>query len=152
MSVATAVTYPKLSKALEYLVHKWGPIKGRTRLIKLLYLVDKAWMDTHREAFTEAKYYRFNHGPFAKEIMHAINQMDGVEMIETTVPGRDGPVYEYAPGRMTRLSHYRLDPEFTQLLDDIAQRWGRAPLQSVLDHVYGSADFKAKNFGEKLLQ
>lgn len=152
MSVATALTYPKISKALEYLVHKWGPIKGRTRLIKLLYLADKGWMESHREPFTEARYYRYNHGPFAKEIMNAVNQMDGVEVVETAVPGRDGTGYEYAPGRMTRLSQYHLDPEFAQLLDDVAQRWSRAPLQAVLDHVYGSADFKAKNFGEKLLR
>jgi len=63
---------PTLCKALEYLIDRWGPIEGRTRLIKLVYLADLEWASTHSGPYTEAKYYRWNHGPFSREVLKAI--------------------------------------------------------------------------------
>jgi Protein of unknown function (DUF4065) len=60
---------PTLCKALEYLIDRWGLIESRTRLIKLIYLADLEWAGTHSGPYTEAKYYRWNHGPFSREVL-----------------------------------------------------------------------------------
>jgi hypothetical protein len=54
--------FPLLCKALEHLVDRWGTVEGRTRLMKLLYLADLGWARKHGGPYTEAQYYRWNHG------------------------------------------------------------------------------------------
>ena len=41
------VAFPRLCKALEHLVDRWGPVEGRTRFMKLIYLADLEWARTH---------------------------------------------------------------------------------------------------------
>jgi hypothetical protein len=74
--------YPRLKKALEYLVDEHGPIDGRTRLLKLVYLADREYSQRHGHPYTEAKYYRWNHGPFARESLEVLEWLDGVEIVE----------------------------------------------------------------------
>lgn len=65
--------WPKLCKAIEYVVDRHGPIDGRTRLLKLVYLADQRWLQVHGATYTEASYYRWNHGPFSREFLQAID-------------------------------------------------------------------------------
>ncbi len=142
--------YPKLCKALEYLVDKWGPIQGRTRLLKLVYLADHEWAKGHGgKPYTEAGYYRWNHGPFSREYLRALEWLDGVEIVED---GQGNPEsgYVYKSGFSTRLGNLTLDPEFQTYLDTVGQQWAGKPLRKLLDYVYGDADFKTKEFGDTL--
>ncbi len=143
--------FPKLCRALEYLVDRWGPIDGRTRFMKLIYLADLEWAKTHGNApYTEASYYRWNHGPFSREVLRALEWMDGIELVTSNVPWDGGNTFRYSPGESTRLSDVELEPEFMSLLDRIGSGWGNRPLRDLLEHVYGDAVFTAKEFGEHL--
>lgn len=144
--------YPKLCKTLEHLVDRCGPIQGRTRLLKLVYLADHEWAKTHDgKPYTEANYYRWNHGPFSREFLRAIEWMDGVEIVEAG-QGNQESSYVYKSGVSTRLGNVELDPEFKDLLDTIGRRWSGKPLRTLLEHVYGDAEFKTKEFGDTLLR
>lgn len=145
--------YPKLCKAIEYLVDKCGPIHGRTRLLKLVYLADHEWAKAHGggRTYTEADYYRWNHGPFSREFLSALEWMDGVEIVETGL-GNYESSYVYTSGVSTRLGDTPLDPNFQAVLDDIGQKWAGKPLRTLLEHVYGDAEFKTKEFGDILLR
>ena len=147
-----AVTpFPKLSKSLEYLVDRWGPIEGRTRFMKLIYLADLEWARTSDSApYTEARYYRWNHGPFSREMLVALEWMDGIEIVTSNVPWDGGNTFRYSSGESTRLSGVSLDPKFVILLDAVGSRWGSRPLRELLEHVYGDAAFTNKGFGEQL--
>jgi len=143
--------YPKLCKSLEYLVDKWGPIEGRTRLLKLVYLADYQWAKTHEgKPYTEANYYRWNHGPFSREFLQALEWIDGVEIVETG-QGNQESGYVYKSGANTRLGEVCLDQGFQELLDDVGLRWSAKPLRTLLEHVYSDAEFKTKQFGDSLL-
>ncbi len=143
--------FPKLCKALEYLVDRWGPVEGRTRLMKLIYLADLEWARTNgNAAYTEANYYRWNHGPFSREVLRALEWMDGIELVTSNVPWDGGNTYCYRSGESTRLSHVSLDPEFVAVLDTIGSRWRSRPLQELLEYVYGDEAFTKKEFGEHL--
>lgn len=145
--------YPLLCKALEYLVDQWGPIEGRTRLMKLIYLADLEWARRHDgRPYTEAEYYRWNHGPFSREVLNAIEWMDGIEIVQTTTSWEGGETFTYRSGERTRLSEIKLDPIFLEILDAVGKKWARRPLKELLNHVYGRHNFLDRAFGEPLFQ
>jgi hypothetical protein len=141
----------KLEKAIEYLVDRHGPIDGRTRLLKLVYLADQRWQKRHGQTYTGARYYRWNHGPFAQEVLRALEWLDGVEITAEKISTANGVFYRYLSGDATRLRNVPLDPEFRKDLDDVASKWCDVPLQALLDSVYRDPDFKAAQFGDRLL-
>jgi len=141
---------PTLCKALEYLIDRWGPIEGRTRLMKLIYLADLAWAGTHLGPYTEARYYRWNHGPFSREVLKAIEWMDGIELVQGAISRDGGDAYCYRSGASTRLGHIRLDPDFIAVLDCVGSEWRDRPLKELLEHVYAGDGFKHREFGEHL--
>jgi uncharacterized phage-associated protein len=143
--------YPNLCKTLETLIDHCESIDGRTRVLKLVYLADKAWYDDHGKIYTEARYYRWNHGPFAREVLQALEWMDGVEVIQREVPGHQGPSYAYQSGERSRLSQIELAPEFARILLSVAEKWRRRSLQELLRHVYSDKAFSSTSFGEPLL-
>ena len=104
-------TFPKLSKALEHLVDCWGPVDGRTRFMKLIYLADLESARTRAAPYTEAKYYRWNHGPFSREVLQSLEWMDGIEVVASTVNWEGGSTFCYRSGESTRLSAGAAGPE-----------------------------------------
>jgi hypothetical protein len=144
-------TNPRLCKALEYLVHRWGPVEGRTRLMKLIYLADLEWAGQNGGPYTEAKYYRWNHGPFSREVLRALEWMDGIEVVETVVSWDGGGTYCYRTGNRTRLSDIHLDPGFVAMLDKVGERWKTRSLKELLEFVYAVEQFQGKHFGQPLM-
>lgn len=145
--------FPLLCKALEHLVDRWGPVEGRTKLMKLIYLADLAWARGHGGVpYTEARYYRWNHGPFSREVLRALEWMDGIEVVQSALPREAGDTYCYRSGSRTRLSDVALAADFAELLDRVGAQWSGRPLQELLTHVYGGAHFQDRAFGEPLLQ
>jgi hypothetical protein len=143
----------KICKALEYLVDRGGPVEDRTRLMKLIYLADLAWATGHGgRPYTEASYYRWNHGPFSQEVLRALEWMDGIEIVEETIPWERGETYCYRSGERTRLGDVELDQEFKGILDGVVDQWRHRPLRELLEHVYGGEQFKDKVFGQPLLE
>jgi|SRR5579872_652068 len=142
----------KLCKAVEYLVDRWGPVEGRTRLMKLIYLADLDWAVGHGgQPYTEAHYYRWNHGPFSREVLRALEWMDGIEIVEVTTSWEQGELHRYRSGDRTRLHKVNLDNDFKAILDKVGSQWRHRPLRDLLDHVYTRKQFKDKVFGEPLL-
>jgi hypothetical protein len=146
------VKNPRLCKALEHLVDRWGPVEGRTRLMKLIYLADLEWAKSHKgRPYTEAEYYRWNHGPFSREVLSALEWMDGIEIVQTTTMSLDGgEAFCYRSGTRTRLSGVDLDLSFVELLDRVGKLWRSRPLKELLTYVYNRDNFLAKAFGEPL--
>lgn len=141
---------PKLCKAIEYLIDRWGPL-SRSRLPKLVYLADQDWALRHGMPYTEANYIRGSEGPFAAEILEALEKMNHFEIIE-----RDDPAelrfraIRYFSGVVTRLKDIALDSEFAVLLDKIGQEWHSRPVPDLLDHIYADESFDRIEIGADL--
>jgi hypothetical protein len=145
--------FPLLCKALEHLIDRWGPVEGRNKLMKLIYLADLEWARGHKGAgYTEARYYRWNHGPFSREVLQALEWMDGIEVVQAVLAREAGDPSCYRSGSRTRLTDVRLDPAFVEVLDRVGLQWGGRPGGDLLAHVYGRARFQDRAFGEPLLQ
>jgi hypothetical protein len=121
--------------------------------MKLIYLADLEWARGHDgRPYTEAIYYRWNHGPFSREVLNALEWMDGIEIVQTAVSWDGGDTYRYRSGARTRLSGVELDPTFVELLDRVGKQWSSRPLKELLTHVYGRDHFLDRAFGEPLFQ
>ena len=143
--------FPKLCKAIEHTIDRWGPIEGRTRLLKLVYLADFGWAKNHSgKPYTEAKYYRWNHGPFSREVFACVECMDGIEIVESSQTWDGGSTYVYSAGESTRLAEENLDPEFLRGLNEVAAEWRTRPLRDLLEHVYAEQEFSKREFGEAI--
>ncbi len=119
--------------------------------MKLIFLADLEWKKKQRNSsYTEASYYRWNHGPFAREVFDALDWMDGVEIVGKTEPGYSGVTYSYESGVSTRLRKIELDPEFIDILDRVGLKWHDAPLRELLNYVYRRRVFRNKDFGDPL--
>jgi hypothetical protein len=140
--------FPKLCKALEHLVDRWGPVEDRTRLTKLIYLADLEWARRNGGAYTEAKYYRWNHGPFSREVLESLEWMDGIEVVQNALSWNGEDRVSYHSGARTRLSGIDLDPTFVEILDRVGEQWSSRPLKELFDHVYARDKFQARAFGE----
>jgi hypothetical protein len=127
-------------------------VEGRSLLLKLIYLADLAWAAGHGgQPYTEASYYRWNHGPFSREVLRALEWMDGIEVVEETIPFEQGETHRYRSGERTRLGDVELDQEFKAILDGVIDRWRYRPLRELLEHVYGGEQLEDKEFGQPLL-
>lgn len=142
--------FPLLCKSLEHLVDQWGPVEGHTRLMKLIYLADLEWAKKQGKPYTEAKYYRWNHGPFSREVLQALEWMDGIEIVQTTSSWDGGDTYCYHSGDRTRLSGIELTPAFIEILDRVGKQWSNRPLGELLVHVYNRDNFQGRAFGDPL--
>jgi hypothetical protein len=121
--------------------------------MKLVYLADLEWAKAHDgRPYTEAKYYRWNHGPFSREVLSVVEWLDGIEIVQSTVEWEGGETFCYRSGTRTRLSKVVLDEDFVELLDRVGKTWTNRPLKELLKHVYGRENFLDRAFGEPLFQ
>jgi hypothetical protein len=121
--------------------------------MKLIYLADLAWAKSHEgRPYTEAEYYRWNHGPFSREVLAALEWMDGIEIVQTTSSWDGGETFCYRSGTRTRLSAVQLDTTFDEVLDRVGKQWAARPLRELLKHVYDKDNFLQRAFGEPLLK
>jgi len=95
--------------------------------------------------------YRWNHGPFSREVLHSLQWMGGIEVVESTVSWDGGAFHTYRPGTSTRLSKVDLDTAFVKVLDWVGDRWRNRSLKDLLEHVYGAERVQDKAFGQPLL-
>jgi hypothetical protein len=120
--------------------------------MKLIYLADLEWKSKKGKGpYTEANYYRWNHGPFSREVLLALEWMDGIELVASLIPWEGGNTFRYSSGESTRLAKIELDPDFLNLLDKIGNQWRSRPLRELLTYVYNDESFKDKEFGDPLL-
>lgn len=146
--------YERLSKALDHVVRDHGPIDGRTRVLKLIFLSDREWYQTKGDGhvYTEARYYRWNHGPFSREVLSSLEWLNGIEVLQEKVSAENGEMYRYRAGSQSRLHNAPLDAHFAKILDRTAAKWKNAPLNALLRYVYALPDFKKADFGDPLLE
>jgi hypothetical protein len=141
------LTFPKLSKTVEYLVHRWGPIKHPSKLKNIIFLADHRWSARKGSPYTEAVYRFWNQGPFSREILKVLDWLDGVEIVEEQV----GETSWYRAGHFSRLKNIELDESFVALLNELGEKYCSLPAQVLIDEVYGLLEVRKASFGELLL-
>ena len=112
---------------------------GRTKLVKLMFLADHASLNQQKRTISGVEYTYHNYGPFASEILQALDDMAGHEILEETrglVTEKEKHLaYHYLPGDPPRWSS-QLAREDSEIIEQILSQFGSWPLSRLLNYVY----------------
>src|SRR3954454_2497335 len=92
-------TDPELRGLISYIVAKArdrGITLNRTKLVKLLYLIDVERVRSRRDLLTGLEWVFFHYGPYAFELIDTLEAMEGSEL--TAQPWHGSVLYRGAPG------------------------------------------------------
>ncbi len=137
----------KLKMVIYYLVIKLGNKLTRTKLVKLLFIIDYIAKNGKKmgigKTITGTKYHYYHHGPFSRKIQNAIQDMQGREIVETDIskPGEFASYYKYTPGKMPRFDP-NFDPDEKNIIDFVIKEYGDYSLNSLLEIVYNVPEMK----------
>jgi hypothetical protein len=117
-----------------------GVAPTRTRIQKLVFLLDLGYADTHSGQTWSGFDWRFHHyGPYAAELQASLDSLDGIYADDHEGRGTKGTfhVYRGAHGARDSVDLDRiLDTSGRTVLRKVLQQWAAADLNRLLDYVY----------------
>lgn len=105
---------------------------AKTRLIKLLYLVEVEHVKHFQDRLTNLEWQFYHYGPYASEIEQVLGAPDIEEISFSLSDGRQGS--QYILGEDERDDN--VPPDIRRLIDYIVKDWGAIDLNKLLDYVY----------------
>ena len=125
----------KVHASIYYLVQHLGDKLNRTKLVKLLFLMDETAKRKFGKTITGITYTYLLYGPYSDDIPFSVKEMDGYEIKET--PNPEGFGYSYTVCDAPRIDPTEiLDEKEIKVLDDIIKDHGYESLRKMLDYVY----------------
>jgi hypothetical protein len=108
-----------------------GVTPNRTRLVKLLYLVDIERVRSRREPLTGLRWVFFHYGPYAYELIDELDAMEGTQLVADK--WNQNVLYRAAPGAPDGDDW----PSPTKLtVDRVIDRFAPLELNDLLSYVY----------------
>ena len=127
-----------------------NPIEGRTRLQKLLFLIQKR-AEREGDNSLEQKYdfVPYDYGPFAKEIYDDINKLAHRGLVEETAKELDDGVVKYnykitEKGEAIAAERGLLD-DLPQEIEAVINEFEDKELEEIIDYVYSKYPEYAEN-------
>jgi hypothetical protein len=106
----------------------------KTKLLKLLYLFDLAYFQTHGEIFTGFSWKFFHLGPWASEYDPTLQGMMAAGLLAQQVSNSE--TIFYRPTNRVELAQALPSLKDEVLLKTILKQWGDKSTGEILDHVY----------------
>lgn len=142
----------KLKTIIYYIVCKLGGQLTRTKLVKLLYLIDYFAIKTRLSAtgITGVKYDYYYYGPFSREIIGAVDEMRGYEIMEGENISLEGNVYYlYFLGKSSPRVQTKLQSDEIKVIDKVIEKYGLLELPGLLKKVYATEPLKRHSAGDE---
>ena len=116
----------------------------RTKLVKLLYLIDLRYSEINHKSLTGLTYYSYYFGPYSEDIINAINQLKGYEIEEISSMSLEGrEYYLYSPGRNPRwVTPFPLQDDEVEIIAQVITEHGNKSLDEILEYVYNTEPYK----------
>lgn len=150
----------KLHKIILFIVQNKKRNLTRTKLVKMLYLLDKGYRAKCGEVLTGLTYKRYFYGPYSEDIVKALSELNGFEITETTYEISPGNVfYDYSLGSVFRFSRDNLlsltdtgvDREKEKFILSLIELYDSLSTKEVLSKVYSAPEFQRTSFGEPIV-
>ena len=111
---------------------------GKTKLIKLLYLIDVENYRSRRTTISGLEWYFYHYGPYAFEIDTALEdlELDIPQGSVTTGTGHTVTIFRPSPELSPRLGEYVSSLSELRLVNRVIEDWGETELNTLLNHVY----------------
>jgi hypothetical protein len=108
------------------------PIPAKTRLIKLLYLIEIEFYRLSQKRLTDLRWQFYHYGPYASEIEQVLGSPDIEELPFSLRDGRQGSRYDFVDDENT----CNVPSEIRRIVDHTVKAWGETDLNKLLDYVY----------------
>jgi hypothetical protein len=125
---------PDLRSLIAYIVAQArgrGITLNRTKLVKLLYLIDVERVRSRRESLTGLEWVFFHYGPYAVKLIDTLEAMEGTELVASQ--WHDSVLYRAAP-HAPDADDWNAGTKST--IDRVLDRWAPVDLNELLDYVY----------------
>jgi len=117
---------------------------ARTKLMKLLFLIDRELHRRHGATVFRWKMYKY--GPFSREVLDTLDDMEIYGSVLSRVEG-DAVVYE-----LTSTAPAKLPQEVKEVADQVLETWAHRSLDDLLSYVYSLEEVKEAWPGKPLLR
>lgn len=137
-----------LEALIERIVSKLSNEITRTELVKYLYLYD---LKASREGLetTGVTYTSYYYGPYSDEIIDALKELVKKDVVKERYyvkPDKQYYIYSMVPEEPS----HNLSPEKKNIIDRVIDEHDPEDLESLLDEVYSTEEYKDVEFGEKI--
>ena len=114
-----------------------GSSIGKTKLVKLLYLIDVENWRRRRKTLTGLEWRFYHYGPYAFEIEDALNELAFDIPQESFTTDRGDEAFSFRPdwGLRSDLGKTVSSRELS-LVNRVIEEWGKVELNPLLNHVY----------------
>lgn len=107
-------------------------IPAKTRLIKLLYLIEIEYYKHYQKRLTDLKWQFYHYGPYTSEIETILGSPDIEEIPFVLGGGKLGSRYDLVEEEV----EVYLSSDIKRLIDFVVKEWGDIDLNKLLDYVY----------------
>jgi hypothetical protein len=125
-----------------YIVSRFPRGVGRTRLMKLLFLVDAFSARELGRGVTGVEWRRWRYGPFSREVLDALDELVDAGLLAVDV----GPEARYVALREPPA----LPEEVRRVVDRVVEEYGFLPLRELLSRVYEEYGISGLGMGERI--
>ena len=111
---------------------------GKTKLVKLLYLIDVEHYRIRRTTISGLEWRFYHYGPYASEIDTALNELELDIPQDPATIGTGQTAIVFRPNRRLnpRLVDYLSSLSELRLVNKVVRDWGETDLNPLLNHVY----------------
>ena len=131
-----------LREIVVYIISRFPRGVGRTRLMKLLFLVDAMASKELGHSITGVEWVRWRYGPFSRDVLGALDELvdEGLLTIDP------GPEVRYK----ALVDEVKLPRDAIRIVDKVVEEYGFLPLEKLLEKVYSEYDIDRLGMGEKI--
>jgi len=144
--------YKSEIEMIYYLINRFPAGITKTRLLKLLYLIDFRSKEKLGKKITKFTYDYYYYGPYSESFIKTLNFSKGYEVTETTkVTSNLEVIYLYTPGMQPRVSAQLSSLNKTQkkIIEEVIDQYGQLEFKELLGEVYKTRPIERKHFGTK---
>lgn len=125
-----------------------GVLYSKTKLVKLLFLIDKHFANESGSPLTNVKYRSYFYGPYSGDIESALDYLaqNGYITIRYVSDFVAEPYYVLTLVEPPKFS--ALSEEEKEKVRDIISRYVNTSLKDILEEVYETEEYKKTEFGE----
>lgn len=148
------MTDERLKKLTAFIIDQVRDSGGslpKTKLVKLLYLIDVESMRQQQRPMTGLEWRYWHYGPYSQEIEKLLGEIVGKSISELEFITKDGRrIFTYQPIDIDEIeSEYRLEERL--IIYNTLKKWANEELRNVLNYVYFETEPMAKaKWGEIL--